>query len=68
MRLADLVACTGEVAATASRTGKIEALAALLCRAGGQEAGIVARLVAGDPRQGRSGLLPGPGGSVGSRT
>ena len=56
MLLADLVACTDEVAATSSRTAKIEALAELLRAAGGREAGVVAGLVAGDPRQGRIGV------------
>ena len=56
MLLADLVACADEVAATSSRTAKIEALAELLRAAGDREAGIVAGLVAGDPRQGRVGV------------
>ena len=56
MLLADLVACTDEVAATSSRTGKIEALAEMLRCAAGHEAGVVAGLVAGDPRQGRIGV------------
>lgn len=56
MLLADLVACTDEVAATSSRTGKIEALAGLLHGAAGPEAGVVAGLIAGDPRQGRIGV------------
>ena len=56
MLLADLVACADEVAATSSRTAKIEALAELLRAAGDREAGIVAGLVAGDPRQGRIGV------------
>ena len=56
MLLADLVACTDEVAATSSRTGKIEALAEMLRGAAGHEAGVVAGLVAGDPRQGRIGV------------
>ena len=56
MLLADLVACTDEVAATSSRTGKIEALAELLLGADGDEAGVVAGLIAGDPRQGRIGV------------
>ena len=56
MRLADLVACADEVTATASRNGKIEALAALLRRAGSDEAAVAARLLAGDPRQGRIGV------------
>ena len=56
MRLAELVAVTEAVAATSSRTAKAEALAGLLRRAGAGEAGVVARLVAGDPRQGRVGV------------
>ena len=56
MLLSDLVACADEVAATSSRTAKIEALAELLATAEGAEAGIVATLVAGDPRQGRIGV------------
>ena len=56
MLLADLVACADEVAATSSRTAKIEALAELLLGAGGHEAGVVAGLIAGDPRQGRIGV------------
>ena len=56
MLLADLVACTGAVAATSARTAKIESLAGLLRGAGGHEAGVVAALVAGDPRQGRIGV------------
>ena len=56
MLLADLVACADEVAATSSRTAKIEALAELLGRADRDEAGVVAGLIAGDPRQGRIGV------------
>ena len=56
MRLAELVAATEGVAATSSRTAKAEALAELLRRAGAAEAAVVARLVAGDPRQGRIGV------------
>ena len=56
MLLADLVACADAVAATSSRTEKIESLAELLNRADSGEAGVVARLVAGDPRQGRVGV------------
>ena len=56
MLLADLVACTDDVAATSSRTAKIEALAGLLQGAAGPEAGVVAGLIAGDPRQGRIGV------------
>ena len=56
MRLADLVACADEVAATASRNGKIEVLAALLRRAGPRQAAVAAQLLAGDPRQGRVGV------------
>lgn len=56
MRLAELVAATEAVAATSSRTAKAEALAELLRRAGAAEAAVVARLVAGDPRQGRIGV------------
>ena len=56
MLLADLVACTDDVAATSSRTAKIEALAGLLQGAAGPDAGVVAGLIAGDPRQGRIGV------------
>ena len=56
MLLADLVACADEVAATSSRTAKIEALAELLGSADGDEDGVVAALIAGDPRQGRIGV------------
>ena len=56
MRLAELVAATESVAATSSRTAKAEALAELLRRAGAAEAAVVARLAAGDPRQGRIGV------------
>jgi DNA ligase-1 len=56
MLLADLVACTDEVAANSSRTAKIETLAGLLRGAAGPEAGVVACLIAGDPRQGRIGV------------
>ena len=56
MLLADLVACADAVAATSARTEKIESLAGLLHRTDGREAGVVAGLVAGDPRQGRVGV------------
>ncbi|MCE2511142.1 MAG: ATP-dependent DNA ligase [Acidimicrobiia bacterium] len=56
MLLAELVACADAVAATSARTGKIESLAELLHRTDGREAGVVAGLVAGDPRQGRVGV------------
>ena len=56
MLLAEVVAATEAVAATASRTAKAEALAGLIQRAGAAEAAVVARLVAGDPRQGRVGV------------
>ena len=56
MLLAEVVAATEAVAATASRTAKAEALAGLLQQAGAAEAAVVARLVAGDPRQGRVGV------------
>jgi len=56
MLLADLVACAEAVAATSARTEKIESLAELLRGADGREAGVVAGLVAGDPRQGRIGV------------
>lgn len=56
MLLAEVVATTEAVAATSSRTAKAEALAGLLQRAGAAEAAVVARLVAGDPRQGRVGV------------
>ena len=56
MLLADLVACADAVASTSARTTKIEFLAALLRGTNGREAGVVAGLVAGDPRQGRIGV------------
>ena len=56
MFLAEVVAATEAVAATSSRTAKAEALAGLLQRAGAGEAAVVARLVAGYPRQGRVGV------------
>ena len=56
MLLADLVAATEAVAATSSRTAKAKALAELLRGAGAAEAAVVARLAAGDPRQGRIGV------------
>ena len=56
MRLTDIVACTDAVAAASARTAKIEALAELLRGADGREAGMVAGLVAGDPRQGSIGV------------
>ena len=56
MLLADLVACADEVAATSSRTAKVEALAELLGGADRDEAGVGAGLIAGDPRQGRIGV------------
>ena len=54
--LADLVACADAVAAASARTEKIESLAELLRRTDGREAGVVAGLMAGDPRQGRIGV------------
>lgn len=56
MLLSELVDCADAVAATSARTSKIESLAALLRSAAGPEAGVVAGLVAGDPRQGRIGV------------
>ncbi len=56
MLLADLVACADAVAAAAARNVKIESLAQLLRGADGPETGVVAGLVAGDPRQGRIGV------------
>lgn len=56
MLLAEVIAATEAVAATSSRTAKAEALAGLLQQAGAAEAAVVARLVAGDPRQGRIGV------------
>ena len=56
MRLADVAACADEVAATASRNGKIEVLAALLRQAEPRQAAVAAQLLAGDPRQGRVGV------------
>jgi DNA ligase-1 len=56
MELAELVAATSSVAATTSRTAKAEILAGLFSGADPDEAGVVATLVAGDPRQGRVGV------------
>ena len=56
MLLTELVDCADAVAATTARTAKIESLAALLRGTAGPEAGVVAALVAGDPRQGRIGV------------
>ncbi len=56
MRLAELVECAAAVAATRSRSVKIDALATLLRSGEPQEAHIVAPLLAGDPRQGRVGV------------
>ena len=56
MLLTELVDCADAVAAATARTAKIESLAALLRGTAGPEAGVVAALVAGDPRQGRIGV------------
>ena len=56
MLLADLVACVDAVASTSARTAKIAFLAELLWSADRSEAGVVAGLVAGEPRQGRIGV------------
>lgn len=54
--LAELVATTAAVAATSSRSAKITALAELFRNAEPIEAGVLAQLVAGAPRQGRTGV------------
>ena len=56
MLLAELVACADAVAATSARSAKIESLAELLRGAAGPESGVLAGLVAGEPRQGRIGV------------
>lgn len=56
MLLADVVATARDVAATSSRTAKIEALGALLARASADEAPIVVGILVGWPRQGRIGV------------
>src|SRR6266540_330027 len=54
--LADLVDASREVAATSSRSRKIEILAALLRRLDPGEVAIAAGLLSGAPRQGRVGI------------
>lgn len=54
--LAEVVACTDAVAATASRTAKTEALAALLRRTPAADRPSVVGLLVGEPRQGRIGV------------
>jgi DNA ligase-1 len=54
--LAQLVAAAGEVAASSSRTAKVEAMAALLRRLDPAHAAIAAAYLAGDPPQGRIGV------------
>lgn len=56
MDLADLVATTAAVAATRSRSEKIDALASLLARAQASEVAVIVGLVSGSPRQGRIGV------------
>ncbi|MGZ4655411.1 MAG: ATP-dependent DNA ligase [Blastococcus sp.] len=56
MLLADVVAVSAAVAATRSRTAKTEAIAALLRRAAPDEIGSVTAWLAGEPRQGRTGV------------
>ena len=56
MLFAEVVAASGAVAATRSRTAKIETIAALLRRAAGEEVPVVTAWLAGEPRQGRIGV------------
>ncbi len=56
LRLAEVVATSGAVATTRSRTAKIEAIAALLRRAVDDEIEVVASWLSGEPRQGRIGV------------
>lgn len=56
MELADLVAATGDVAATNRRKAKAERLADLLRTATPDETAVVVGILAGDPRQGRVGV------------
>jgi DNA ligase-1 len=56
MRLAELVAASNSVAATAGRLEKTERLAGLLAKAGADELAIVVAFLTGEPRQGRMGV------------
>jgi len=56
MLLRDLVAASEVVAATSSRTAKIEALAELLRSAGPDEVEVAVAMLTGEPRQGRIGV------------
>jgi DNA ligase-1 len=56
MLLSTVVATSGEVGATRSRTRKIEALAAVLRACAPDEIAIVVHLLTGEPRQGRIGV------------
>lgn len=56
MLFADVVATSATLAATASRTAKVAALAALLRRAAPEEVEAAAALLSGELRQGRSGV------------
>ena len=58
MLLQDLVRTSEEVAATASRRGKIDLLAALLGRLPADAVEVGVRFLAGEPRQSRLGLGP----------
>ena len=54
--LADVVETSAQVAATSSRSAKIAALAALLCRVDAGEVAICVGFLSGAPRQGRVGV------------
>ena len=56
MLLADVVAASAAVAATRSRTAKAAAIADLLRRADADEVEPVTAWLAGEPRQGRTGV------------
>ena len=58
MRFADLAAASAAVGATASRTGKVAALADALRAAGPDEVGLAVRYLSGELRQRRTGLGP----------
>ena len=62
--LAELVATSGLVAATAARSAKVEAIAELLRRTPEHERGIAAGLLANEPWQGRIGVGWGTLGTV----
>ena len=62
--LAELVATSRLVSATAARSAKVAAIAELLWRAPDGERGIVAGLLANEPRQGRIGVGWGTLGAV----